>query len=164
MRKQRLQLGRRGIGGHKLCSSMQVRQHRNSSMYVYLESAHIGITCDKHDLTYVRFNCACCSVVFQACYVINSIADVVLLCSCADGKAFAVWRSILVPEAERDSSVEHLQLQLQRLRSSGGAATTLAGHANTSSPAASHPADASRSSLSQIRTADASATESRLLV
>lgn len=38
-----------------------------------------------------------------------------------------MWRSILVPEAERDSGAEHLQLQLQRLRSYAGASPP-AGH------------------------------------
>lgn len=44
----------------------------------------------------------------------------------ADGRAFSVWRSILVPEAERDCDPDHLQSQLKHLLSH--AATNSAGN------------------------------------
>ena len=50
----------------------------------------------------------------------------------ADGRAFSVWRSILVPEAERDCDPDHLQSQLQHLLSN--AATKSAGNSIIVSP------------------------------
>lgn len=73
---------------------------------------------------------------------------------CADGKAFAVWRSILVPEAERGSSAEHLQLQLKRLRSYV-AAPIPTGNTESSAPALPHLfSDDSRARCSTTCSAD----------